>query len=185
MAWEGHCVRLVENLEFLSSFPLLMFKFLDCGLGLCGRLKNASLCPTSLRDTSIRIPGLCKYDKSIFADVDWVKDFEMRLFGLSWGGGAKSHYQCPNKREAEGDLSTDRRGVGLWPQRQRLATEQGLLQPPETGSGKERIFLGPVEEMWLCQHFNFSPVKLEMDIWPLDWVNSCCFRPPRLWWFVT
>lgn len=67
-----------------------------------------------------------------------AKDFEMRSFWVLWGclGGAKCNHKCP-QGEAEGDVR-HRKGEDCggrdWSD---AATNQGMLQPPEVGSGRK------------------------------------------------
>lgn len=65
-------MSLVENSGFFSPFSFLMFKFLNCGLGPCGRLKKCPY-PTLAKDICILIPATCNCEKSVFADIDELR----------------------------------------------------------------------------------------------------------------
>lgn len=139
MTCERCGVRLVGNSHFFSPFSWLTFTFLNCGLGLCGKLKVLPAFPQWFLPL---IPGNCNCEKGVFADVDWVKYLEMRLPWVMQEV-PKGHYRCPYKREAEGHLNTDRRGVNhtttkaevgvMWPQVRRWCSHR-KLEEARTGS---------------------------------------------------
>ena len=69
----------------------------------------------------------------------------IKLRILKWGDycSPKCNHKCPHETEAEGDLTTDKKGEG----NVSTEAETGVMlsqakecqQPPEAGRGKERI----------------------------------------------
>lgn len=90
--------------------------------------------------------------------------------------GPKCYYLYYYKREAKGDLTQTEEDKVMWLQKQQLELYND--KPKKAGSHQiwKRLKMdSPIElleEVWLCQPFNFSPVMLISDFWPLKlWGN--------------
>lgn len=89
---------------------------MNCGLGLCDRLKNTTTTPKK-RDTSFLIPGTCNCEKSVFAVVDRVKDFEIRIFGYMGGSSMPSQVCLLERQRKIGTQTEEEEVMRLWRQR--------------------------------------------------------------------
>ena len=66
-----------------SPFCLFMFKFLNYDPEQCDQCDRLKIPPPSTvppKKTSFLIIGTCNCENNVFADVDRVKDFEIRIF---------------------------------------------------------------------------------------------------------
>nr|BAE00360.1 unnamed protein product [Macaca fascicularis] len=83
--------------------------------------------------------------------------------------GPKYHHTYPYKREGKEDYTNThrRRGSNVTVEAEiDVATSQGLLAATKSWKRQTDSSLEHLEGIQPCQHIDFSPVKLMLNLWP-------------------
>lgn len=111
---------------------------------------------------------------------DWVKDWNGEII-LDHLRNPESNHMYPCKREADADL-TPTEEAAIWPWRRRMAwcSHKPMLaiarnwKRQRTHSPRACRECSPTDT---C----FQPSETNVNFWPPERINFCCFKPPLLW----